>query len=50
MPYDTAVFDMDGVLIERTPSWVFDDAATGALEAFGLPDHTDTEHRTIRSS
>ncbi len=50
MTYDTAVFDMDGVLIERTPSWVFDDAATGALEAFGLHDHSDTEHRTIRSS
>lgn len=50
MTYDTAVFDMDGVLIERTPSWVFDDAATGALEAFGLDDYTDTEHRTIRSS
>jgi HAD superfamily hydrolase (TIGR01549 family) len=50
MTYDTAVFDMDGVLVERTPSWVFDDAATGTLEAFGLHDHTDEEHRTIRSS
>ena len=50
MSYDTAVFDMDGVLVERTPSWVFDDAATEALEAFGLHDHTDEEHRTIRSS
>lgn len=50
MTYDTAVFDMDGVLIERTPSWVFDDAATAALDAFGLQDHSDTEHRTIRSS
>jgi len=50
MTYDTAVFDMDGVLIERTPSWVFDDAATAALEAFGLDDHSDEEHRTIRSS
>ncbi|MFB6221327.1 MAG: HAD family hydrolase [Halolamina sp.] len=50
MTYDAAVFDMDGVLVERTPSWVFDDAATAALEAFGLHDHSDTEHRTIRSS
>jgi phosphoglycolate phosphatase-like HAD superfamily hydrolase len=50
MTYDTVVFDMDGVLSERTPSWVFDAAATGALEAFGLDDRSDTEHRTIRSS
>lgn len=50
MTYDAAVFDMDGVLVERTPSWVFDDAATGALEAFGLHDHSDAEHETIRSS
>jgi HAD superfamily hydrolase (TIGR01549 family) len=50
MTYDAAVFDMDGVLVERTPSWVFDDAATGALEAFGLHDHSEEEHKTIRSS
>lgn len=50
MTYDTALFDMDGVLVERTPSWVFDDAATAALQAFGLDDASDAEHRTIRSS
>ncbi|AEN06774.1 HAD family hydrolase [Halolamina sp.] len=50
MTYDTALFDMDGVLVERTPSWVFDDAATAALQAFGLEDPSDEEHRTIRSS
>ena len=50
MSYDAAVFDMDGVLVERTPRWVFDDAATRTLEAFGLHDHSDQEHRTIRSS
>lgn len=48
MTHDAVVFDMDGVVVERTPSWVFDDAAEEALAAFGIDDLTDEEYQAVR--
>lgn len=40
--YDAVLLDMDGVLVERSPGWVFAEAATGAFEAFDVdPDEDD---------
>jgi HAD superfamily hydrolase (TIGR01549 family) len=48
MDYDAVVFDMDGVLVERSPSWVFTDAAERALNEAGIEDPTGREFRTVR--
>jgi len=48
MDYDAVVFDMDGVLVERSPSWVFTDAAERTLREAGIDDPTGREFRTVR--
>ncbi|SHG45375.1 HAD family hydrolase [Halobaculum gomorrense] len=48
MDYDAVVFDMDGVLVERSPPWVFTDAAERTLEEAGIEDPTGREFRTVR--
>ncbi|MFB6126500.1 MAG: HAD family hydrolase [Halolamina sp.] len=49
MTYDAVVLDMDGVIVERSPSWVFDDAAQTALAEVGIHDPTDREFGMVRS-
>lgn len=40
--YDAVLLDMDGVLVERSPGWVFADAEVDAFEAFDVdPDEDD---------
>lgn len=48
MSYDAVVFDMDGVIIERSPSWVFDEAAQKALAHVGIDEPTGEEIRMAR--
>ena len=49
MTYDAVVLDMDGVIVERSPAWVFDDAAQTALAEVGIRDPTDREFGMVRS-
>lgn len=40
--YDAVLLDMDGVLVERSPGWVFAEAAADAFDAFDVdPDEDD---------
>lgn len=48
MTYDAVVLDMDGVIVERSPSWVFDNAAETALSEAGIDDPTGREFRMVR--
>ncbi len=48
MTYDAVVLDLDGVVVERTPSWVFDDAAAEALAAFGIEDPSEEAYQLVR--
>jgi len=43
MTYDAVILDMDGVLVENSQSWVFEDAAVEALADFGVDDPTPEE-------
>lgn len=44
MTYDTIIFDMDGVLVENSPGWVFETAAAEAIRAHGVePTDQDVE-------
>ena len=38
MAYDAVILDMDGVLVENSPGWVFEAAAAQALADFGVDD------------
>lgn len=49
MTHDGVVFDMDGVLVERSPSWVFDDAADDALAAARIDSPTADDYRAVRN-
>ena len=49
MNYDAVVLDMDGVIVERSPSWVFDEAAETALQEAGIEEPTETEFFMARS-
>ncbi|MFB6176991.1 MAG: HAD family hydrolase [Halobaculum sp.] len=49
MNYDAVVFDMDGVIVQRTPGWVFDEAAEETLTEFGVDDPTPFEFRAVRT-
>lgn len=49
MNYDAVVFDMDGVIVQRTPGWVFDEAAEETLTDFGIDDPTPFEFRAVRT-
>lgn len=49
MNYDAVVFDMDGVIVQRTPGWVFDEAADETLADFGIDDPTPFEFRAVRT-
>lgn len=49
MEYDAVMFDMDGVLVERSPSWVFDDAAERTLAEAGIDDPSAREFRVVRT-
>lgn len=48
MTYEAVVLDMDGVIVERSPSWVFDNAAETALSEAGIDDPTGREFRMVR--
>lgn len=49
MEYDAVVLDMDGVIVERSPSWVFDEAAETVLSEVGIDNPTDEEFFAVRS-
>ena len=49
MNYDAVVFDMDGVLLERTPAHVFDDAVDRTLSTNDLLELPEEEYQRIRS-
>lgn len=50
MAYEAIIFDMDGVLVERTPSHVFDTSVDAAFDAYGVTEPESEDYKLLRDS
>ena len=50
MAYEAIIFDMDGVLVERTPSHVFDTSVDAAFGACGVTEPESDDYELLRDS
>lgn len=50
MAYEAIIFDMDGVLVERTPSHVFDNSVDAAFGACGVAEPESDDYELLRDS
>lgn len=50
MTYEAILFDMDGVLVERTPAYVFNESVNKTFGAFGITNPKEEDYKLLRQT